>query len=462
MSTKLIAKHQKPAQPLVLKSAGREVEIPEVDVSKYTTAPDWNARMSNVETGARFVEEGTQRLREQGAAAQAAADREAKTAQRASSLVARNTRVPMKVDEDYENTVKMQQALYDVGFFGKTTLNRAVDGKHGKGTQKALEAAEKAGYIFKDGQLVKKASLVKKSPENSYETVEKPGFWSDLSNFVLSHHSATRSFMGRPYRGSEEEARKLGYKYYTDNGFTRYPVDYSVKGQENMTPQERAQAQLDQYGITSEQTRDKSPLAKFTYEYSPGYGYNVARMLENAIRGNKVRENGQRVTEKVETPIADEFTETLAQLADKVGLDDFAKDMRAQKGYQINESAQRSDLSNLFFGYPMQGKSLRISSRTETGKGNKPSQGYFYEFTNDRHIYSDPAYNKVQPGGRGVEATGENMGTWSASKDASGNKAYYDLWDINPLTHIPGLESLPNMDFLGTGFELYGKQRNKT
>lgn len=136
----------------------------------------------------------------------------------------------MKVDEDYENTVKMQQALYDVGFFGKTTLNRAVDGKHGKGTQKALEAAEKAGYIFKDGQLVKKASLVKKSPENSYETVEKPGFWSDLSNFVLSHHSATRSFMGRPYRGSEEEARKLGYKYYTDNGFTRYPVDYSVKG----------------------------------------------------------------------------------------------------------------------------------------------------------------------------------------------------------------------------------------
>lgn len=36
--------------------------------------------MSNVETGARFVEEGTQRLREQGAAAQAAADREAKTA----------------------------------------------------------------------------------------------------------------------------------------------------------------------------------------------------------------------------------------------------------------------------------------------------------------------------------------------------------------------------------------------
>jgi hypothetical protein len=109
----------------------------------------------------------------------------------------------------------------------------------------------------------------------------------------------------------------------------------------------------------------------------------------------------------------------------------------------------------------MQGKSFRISSRTETGKGNKPRQGYFYEFVNSSPIYSDPAYTKAQPGGRGVEATGENMGTWSASIDASGNKAYYDLWDINPLTHIPGLESLPNMDFLGTGFELYGKQGNK-
>ena len=78
------------------------------------------------------------------------------------------------------------------------------------------------------------------------------------------------------------------------------------------------------------------------------------------------------------------------------------------------------------------------------------------EFTNDSHIYEDPAYRKASVGNNAT-ATGENMGTWSASVDAKGKKAYYDIWDINPLTHIPGLEGLPNMDFLGTGFELYGK-----
>ena len=459
MKSQLIPKHQKPAQPLVLQSAGRTPATPEVDVSNYTSAPNRSSVMSGNEAGSEFVANATQQIHEQGAAAQAAAEREAKTAERARSLVAKKTQAPFKVNEDYENTVKMQQALYDTGFYGKTALNRAVDGIVGKGTRRALAAAEKLD-IFQDGKLIK-PTLKEKSTQISHKTAENPGFISDAFNFITRHHPGTTLFTERPFQGSEEEARKLGYKYYTSNGFTRYPVDYSVEGQETMTPQEIAQAQLDQYGITSEQTRDKSPFATFIYEYSPGYGYNVARLLENAIRGNKVRENGQRVIEKIETPIADKFTESLAQFADKIGLSNFAKDMQAQKGYQINESAQRSDLCNLFFGYPMQGKSVRISQRTETGKGNKPIQGYFYEFTNDNHIYDDAAYAKAQPGGRGVEASGENMGTWSASIDTSGNKAYYDLWDINPLTHIPGLESLPNMDFLGTGFELYGKQRNK-
>lgn len=51
------------------------------------------------------------------------------------------------------------------------------------------------------------------------------------------------------------------------------------------------------------------------------------------------------------------------------------------------------------------------------------------------------------------------MGTWSASIDNQGRKAYYDKWDINPLTHIPGLEGLPNINSIGTSFELYGKQK---
>lgn len=134
--------------------------------------------------------------------------------------------------------------------------------------------------------------------------------------------------------------------------------------------------------------------------------------------------------------------------------------MRESNTYPINESKQRNDLSNYYFGYPMNGRSIRVSKHTETGKGNKPDNKYFMEFVNDSHIYRDPAYAKAVPGGDGVEATGENMGTWSASKDKKGRKAYYDKWDINPLTHIPGLESLPNLDFIGTGFELYGKQKS--
>lgn len=51
------------------------------------------------------------------------------------------------------------------------------------------------------------------------------------------------------------------------------------------------------------------------------------------------------------------------------------------------------------------------------------------------------------------------MGTWGASIDNQGRKAYYDKWDINPLTHIPGLEELPNINSIGTSFELYGKQK---
>lgn len=89
MKLKLIAKHQNPAQPLVLKSSGRKVEAPQVNISNYTSAPNWKDLTSGVKSGAEFVERGTQQIREQGAAAQAAAEKSAKTAQRARSLVAK-------------------------------------------------------------------------------------------------------------------------------------------------------------------------------------------------------------------------------------------------------------------------------------------------------------------------------------------------------------------------------------
>lgn len=43
----------------------------------------------------------------------------------------------------------------------------------------------------------------------------------------------------------------------------------------------------------------------------------------------------------------------------------------------------------------MNGKTLRVSPHTETGKGNKPDNGYFMEFAYDSNIWEDPAYNKA-------------------------------------------------------------------
>jgi hypothetical protein len=76
-------------------------------------------------------------------------------------------------------------------------------------------------------------------------------------------------------------------------------------------------------------------------------------MGENIVRGNKVREDGKANTETIKTPVADKMTSYLADFADLIGADKFAGDLRESNTYPVNESAQRNDLSNYFFGYPM-------------------------------------------------------------------------------------------------------------
>lgn len=49
------------------------------------------------------------------------------------------------------------------------------------------------------------------------------------------------------------------------------------------------------------------------------------------------------------------------------------------------------------------------------------------------------------------------MNTYTVGND-NGKGWYYDLWDINPVTHIPGFEEEKNLDFLGTPFELHNKR----
>lgn len=354
------------------------------------------------------------------------------------------------------NPKLMQQLLLENGYdLGKWR----DDGIWGNASKKAWKQAQTDGYILKDGQLVKskqKSNNINDSNDsNNSVYVPNPSFFGNLVNFIGN----ANPFHERAYKGTEEEARQLGYKYYTPNGFTRHPVDYSIEGSENMNAQQLAQAQLDKYGITSEQVRDKSPMQNLVYQYSPGYGYNIFRLGENIIRGNKVRDKGQRNTEIIETPVADKISNKIANVFDSIGFNDTANDLRASTTYDINESAQRNDISNLYFGYPMNGNTLKISPYTETGRGNKPEHGYFFEFTNANHIYNDPAYENAVSGGASVQAEGENMGNWSASINNNGKKVYYDKWDINPFTKIRGLQWLPNMNFMGTSYELYGKQK---
>lgn len=383
---------------------------------------------------------------------------------------------PFKEDyteDDYikDNAENIQRQLKEAGYhLGSSGKNKdGIDGKWGNKSQTALDSALAEGYTLVKGKLIPPKTTTKpqsanKEPSPSQESQptsasnENPGFLNDTVNWVLRHNPLFKIITKAPYKGTEEEARTLGYKHYTNNGFTRKTVDYPVEDAESMTPQQRAQAQLDQYGITEEQVRDKSPMGTFVYQYAPGYGYNVLRMLENIAKGQKVRENGKRNTEELKTPWADETSKKIAEYATKLGWDKFASDLIESTTYPVSESASRNDISNFYFGYPMQGKTLKVSPHTVTGGGNEPDAGYFMEFRNGNHIYNDKAYKDAAPG-RPAQATGENMGTWAAAITPKGKRAYYDLWDINPLTHIPGFQALPNMDFLGTPFELYGEQK---
>lgn len=465
------ANHIKIGQSIKIKSSQSDASTPAEQRFSSST------REAAQEWGKSKVEE----VKKQGQAAEQAVKAKREADKKANAGV----QTPMKpqlVSRTKAQATNLQEQLVAIGYdLGKTGKNKdGVDGDWGSKSEAALAQAQKDGYVLKDGKLVKseqKPSNTNTSytsvpppsltgvnyalftnngnPENSSENVPESNFWGDLGNFIGRVNPFTR----RPYKGTEEEARQLGYKHYTTNGFTRYPVSYSIEGSENMNAQQLAQAQLDEYGITEEQVRDKSPMQNLAYQYSPGYGYNILRMGENMIRGNKVREDGQRNTETIETPVADKITSKVADALDFMGFDKTASDLRESNTYPVNESAQRNDISNLYFGYPMNGNTLRVSPRTETGKGHKPENGYFFEFTNANHIYQDPAYREAVPGGAGVQAKGENMGNWSASIDANGKKAYYDDWDLNPFTKIPGLHWLPNMNFMGTNYELYGKQK---
>lgn len=52
---------------------------------------------------------------------------------------------------------------------------------------------------------------------------------------------------------------------------------------------------MKRYGITSEQTRDKSKFSTLAYNYLPNYGYDIERFFRNFASGQKVMDKGEIV-----------------------------------------------------------------------------------------------------------------------------------------------------------------------
>lgn len=301
-----------------------------------------------------------------------------------------------------------------------------------------------------------------------YEGEKPKGFleetWDNIINFLDKNRPGI--FVGRPFRGSEEDARKVGYHTRVDESGNVVPVTYPVAskdsvyhinpitGERTLDRTQIARGQMERYGITEKQTRNKGYITRKAYEYSTPYGYNIDQTIENAIRGNRVMDPETMLPtgNKNETPVSDKIREAVFDIA---GV--FGKDIHLEQ-YKPVPSKTRADLRNLYFGYPTQYGTIEVTDQTPS-KGQF-EQGYGFRFK-DKNPFYNPEFNSLQSGEHRQIKDGYNMGAHGISKSDDGSYvAYYDKWDINPLTPIPGLrEIMPgNMDFLGTPFELYDRK----
>ena len=128
------------------------------------------------------------------------------------------------------------------------------------------------------------------------------------------------------------------------------------------------------------------------------------------------------------------------------------------------DSPIQEDLINLYSGYPIVNGTLRISSHTQTGKGDTPDDGFFYEVVDaDKYLFSRPEFQNAKNWGKNhKQFQGDpNFGQDGGSVNKNGNLVHYDKWDINPLTNGFGQKILKtvhldgNADFAGKSFELY-------
>ena len=339
-----------------------------------------------------------------------------------------------------DNIQALQQQLRSLGYdIGKT----GADGIMGNSTKTALANAEKDGYTLQGQKLVKKVSTnqpQKSQPQKSEGSLFH-GIMSKWANTPVNPEdpigNILRAFYKGAYQGTEEDARRLGYENYQPQGsFRAYPVSYETEG-DHASIQDRAQAQLDQYGITSEQTQDKSRFQKWQYQYLPGYGYNVLHLLENYNEG---------------TPVADSRTGKAVYL-DRNPEDSWAYQYGHQaanasgKGMKYffgNMSHAREDYRNLYYGYPQQHNTLSINKDVKAKNSGEFRDGYAYV----QKSYDPISLSSNLQPGETKNVVGGQFNNFTIGKTADGEQWYIDDWDLIGDDYLQ----------MGRPFEIYNRR----
>lgn len=364
---------------------------------------------------------------------------------------ARENRIKSSKNQTIAN---LQNALYEIGAYDKgITWHDAVDGINGKGTKKAIQRAKSMGYDVDESN----GTIRKPTPINQSRST---------NNVLSSALNVGKNIIGQiipiiplSYAGTEEEARKLGYKTY---GLTGKPVDYGVAPEDSTSARTIAGAQMKKYRITSQQTQDKSKLHNMLYEYMPTNGYDVLMMAEGMVRKDKNADSktGKAVRGEKKRPVTEIIEKALGSIYDFVtGSSDGTERAQKNKSYNRNSTSKREDLRNLMMGYPIVNGTIEISPYV-MGKG-RTQDGFTYRFK-DRAPLQEVRSANLQPGEHRQIADGYDMGSHGISRSADGKtQAYYDYWDINPLTVIPGVRVVTDKVFpkgmVGRGFDLYDR-----
>lgn len=193
-------------------------------------------------------------------------------------------------------------------------------------------------------------------------------------------------------------ARSTGAKTFIWNG-KHYNTDY--KGNPKKTLVQQKQEELDAYGITNEQTRNKNIIENRLYNnlFPGGYQKPVERVFDTVIMNNKEKYKSENANDISNSP--------------------------------------RQDLFNLTLGYPQKNNTLKISNY----KPKNGEQKYYYSLNDNENPLneksSDNGYNyiddftsRMKNNSNDVAVNGQ-LGSYTIGKTKD-YISYYDKWDINP------------------------------